>query len=220
MSRVSHRRQNAEGGFTLVELLVAITILAMVLAAVTGSVSVSSRMAGNVTEKAHSVDRQIQVRSFLRRELEQASTTMVIESNGREHIVFSGTSRSVTFVAPLPESAAVGGLHQLTLQVEEEDGSENLVLLHGPFLPQLRPGDWTDDGGREVLLEGMEAIEFSYLGDGPAGNYWSGDWTDTVRMPALIQVRFRSRDRELWPNIVVAPRIDSQQPLFSMMSSR
>lgn len=215
---MNYRTAKFLSGFTLVELLVAITILSMVLAAVTGSVSVSSRMASSVTERAHSADRQIQVRSFLRRQLQQASVATVIEPDGTEHIAFSGGLHRLSFVAPLPESSAIGGLHHLMLEVEEYGGSENLVLSHGPFLPQLRAGDWTDDGGREVLLEGMERIEFNYFGDGVTGNNWLETWDNTVRMPALIQVRFVSRDREEWPSIVVAPRIDSKQTLISMRS--
>jgi general secretion pathway protein J len=218
----TERRQGRrhQRGFTLVELLVAITILAMVLGAVTGTVSVSSKMASNVLDRFHSVDRQIQVRSFLRRELQQALTALVTEDNGREYVAFSGLSKSVSFVAPLPESSSKGGLHRLTLQVEEHDDGESLVLLYEPFLPQLRPGARRDDVSREVLLERMESIEFSYIRDDSPGSRWSENWDDLVRLPALIQIRFRSRDRETWPNFVVAPRIHSQQLSSSLRSAR
>ena len=197
----------------------AITILAAVLAAVTGSVRVSSQLAGSVTERAHSVDRQVQIRSFLRRQLRQAYAIKVTESDGREHIAFSGTWQSISFVASLPEAAATGGLHQLTLQVEDYAGGQNLVLLHKPFLPALQTSGWADEAGREVLLEDMELIEFSYLGDDPLGSFWSDQWDSAELMPALIRIRFSSRDRQEWPHIVVAPRLDSREPLSSLRSS-
>jgi general secretion pathway protein J len=216
------RRQSSrdQSGFTLVELMVAITILAMVMGAVTGTVSVSTKMASNILERSHSVDRQIQIRSFLRRELQQAMTTPVTEDNGRKHVAFSGLPQSISFVAPLPESASIGGLHRLTLQVEEHEDSESLVLLHEPFLPQLRPGAGQDDVSREVLLEGMESIEFSYIRDDSPSSRWSGNWDDPARLPALIQIRFGSRDRDAWPNFVVAPRIHSQQSSTSLRSNQ
>jgi general secretion pathway protein J len=209
-----------QNGFTLVELLVAITILAMVMAAVTGSVHVSTRLTSNVMERAHTADRQVQIRTFLRRQLRQASVTKVTGSDGREQIAFSGTSRRLNFVAPLPESSAISGLHQLTLQVEENDGDQNLILLHRPFLPHLRTGGQDTEGGREVLLEGMGLIEFSYFYNDPTGGYWSEEWTNPVLIPALIRIRFGSRDRKQWPQLLVAPRIDPQQPLFLTQSSR
>jgi general secretion pathway protein J len=100
---MSKRRNPRQSGFTLVELLVAITILAMVLASVAGTVRVSSRLAGSVTERAHSVDRQVQIRSFLRRHLSRASVAKVREADGRENVVFSGSLRRITLVAPLSE---------------------------------------------------------------------------------------------------------------------
>lgn len=216
---MNSRYNSRQAGFTLVELLVAITILAAVLAAVTGSVRVSTQLAGSVTERAHSVDRQVQIRSFLRRQLRQAYAIKVTESDGREHIAFSGASRSISFVAALPEAAATGGLNQLTLQVEDNGDHQDLILLHKPFLPQLNAGGWADEPGREVLLEDMERIEFSYLGDDPLGSFWSDEWDNTELMPALIRIRFSSRDRQEWPHIVVAPRLDSQEPLYSLRSS-
>ena len=210
---MNKRRDSRQDGFTLVELLVAITILAMVLGAVTGSVRASTRLAGGVMTRAHSVDRQVQIRSFLRRHLSQASVMTVMEDDGREYVAFSGSPRRISFVAPLPEAAAVSGLHQLTLQVEDHEGGQQLVLLHVPFLPQVRGRGWNEEGGREVLLDDMQAIEFSYLVDDPAFSYWSNDWHDPESIPALVRIQFESQDREQWPQIVVAPRIDSQQTL-------
>lgn len=210
---MNKRHIKVQGGFTLVELLVAITILAMVLGAVTGSVRVSTRLAGSVTQRAHSVDRQVQIRSFLRRHLSQASVMKVTEDDGREYVAFSGSPRRISFVAPLPESAAVSGLHQLTLQVEDYEGGQQLVLLHVPFLPRVGGAGWSDEGGREVLLDDMRAIEFSYLGNDPAAGYWSGDWKDPALIPSLVRIQFDSQDRQEWPQIVVAPRIDSQPAL-------
>jgi general secretion pathway protein J len=210
---MNKRRNPRQSGFTLVELLVAITILAMVLASVAGTVRVSSRLAGSVTERAHSVDRQVQIRSFLRRHLSRASVAKVREADGRENVVFSGSLRRITFVAPLSESAAVGGLHWLTLQVEDYEEGQRLVLLHEPFLPQSRGGDWQQDSGREVLLERMQRIEFGYLGDDSTASYWSDEWNDPDVIPALIRIQLDSQDRQVWPQVVVAPRIDSPQPL-------
>jgi general secretion pathway protein J len=207
------RCKNKQSGFTLVELLVAITILAMVLVAVTGSVRASTRLAGSVTERAHSVDRQVQIRSFLRRHLTQASTMKLLVDAGREVVAFSGSSSRISFVAPMPESAATSGLHQLALQVEDSEHGQQLVLLHVPFLPQLQGSNWNNEVGREVLLEDMQRIEFSYRGGDPATSYWSDEWNNPEVIPALIRIEFGSQDHQAWPHIIVSPRIDSPDPL-------
>ncbi|MDX1539998.1 MAG: hypothetical protein R3349_01215, partial [Geminicoccaceae bacterium] len=68
------------------------------------------------------------------------------------------------------------------------------------------------DGGRRVLLDRVERLEFGYFGvaDGDAEPAWMEVWQEQDLLPTLIRVRVAHAEgeRQSFPELIVRPMID------------
>lgn len=112
----------------------------------------------------------------------------------------AGTEARFTFTSTLPIGAD-GGVADMLLAV---DGRNRFVLRWTPHLHAVRTGP-PPPPHSEVLLSGVERVQFAYWLPEEAGGRWVRDWT-ARRLPALVRIRivFPVGDRRHWPEIVAA----------------
>jgi prepilin-type N-terminal cleavage/methylation domain-containing protein len=181
----SGNRRSSASGFTLLELLIVITIVALILAALTGGV----RFAGQAW--------QVQERRSERR-----GDSDTVQSLVRELIAsgagFEGDSVSLRFVSELPEALARAGLNE----VELHKVADRLVLswrphFRGPFSIATK----TDT----ELAKGVADLNLSYCAEPPAWQTATADKTKPLR---LVRVALRFSDGRAWPPLTVAPMVE------------
>ena len=188
------RRINACRGFTLVEMLVALTIMAVVLGLLTNSMRFSLKTTEVVESNISAVESMHQAQRALRRQLQMAVPIRRADSNDGDELEFTATQKELQFIAPLPGLAAGGGLYRITLRVENDvtiGGSDGRLMmtfnssLDGPE-PQLGP-----EGSQEiVLLDGFSDAGFSYLDTRRVSpGEWTNDWNHGDRLPDLVRLR-------------------------------
>jgi len=203
--------RHGQAGFTLLELLVALTLLGLVMAAVFGELRFAARAWDATDAKQDRNSELLSVHSFVRQRLQQV---YVRQRNRRRDdetspLVFDGDSRSMTFLGTMPEQISAGGFYRISLSSENGDDGSNLFVSWRPF-----DGDDTEpvadsaDNSR-VLLRGVAEIRFSYFGqanDSVAPQWWNS-WPSRDTAPALIRidVSFAGGDPRRWPELVVAP---------------
>ncbi len=196
-------------GFTLLELLVAITLFGLIAVMLLAGLRFGTRAweAG-----VASADRAAEIhlaQSFLRRELSQARGAD--RRQGQEEPAFEGTREAVHFIAPLPDHVGVSGLYRLSVYVAGEPGEKRLVTSWRMMRTDAEAEATEAEAGETVLLDRIEDAEFSYLGreDEDAPSHWQDSWQDEEGLPALVRIRieFGEDDRRTWPDLVVAPRI-------------
>lgn len=188
-----------EQGFTLVELLVTLTLLSLLLALLFGGLRFGVRAWDGAQAHGEGSDEMRVVQALLRHEIEQAYPSFDARDPLHPVVNFTGERESVTFLAPAPDAAGTVGRSWITLSAGREGQEEHLAMRAVPEL--ARTGRWSS-----AILRNVAAVRFSYFGDGG----WTDTWRNAKTMPQLVRVHveFKAGDRRVWPDLIVAPRID------------
>lgn len=195
-----------EAGFTLVELLVAMALLALLATLLLGGLR-ASRIAvtgsESATERLLATARGI---ALMRRELQEADP-LPLGNVTEPRIAFAGDASSVVFIAPPGAYLATGGEEITWLAIE----NGRIVLRYRPldrasdrWPPLLDPRGMTS----VVLLDGVARAELAYFGrmDATTPMQWQTAWRDAPSLPTLIRLSIASGGAT-WPDLVVTPRL-------------
>ncbi len=204
-----------EGGFTLLEMLIAMTLLGLVMAMVFGGLRLGARAWEASDTSATNLARLEAVHGFLRRSLAASATVLASDDKGKRQILFTGDDQRLEFATLLPPYLGIGGFHRLTLAVAGEGKDRRLTLKSSLY---QGAGVGTDggtaaagDGEETVLMEGIAGIALAYFGalDSNSDPGWHQDWREAATLPELIRVRvhFATDDRRHWPDLIVQPRL-------------
>ncbi len=199
-----------QAGFTLVELLVAMTLLAFLSITLFGGLRFGARSWEAVVDSSAERDRIASTQTFLRDRLGQLTLPgparlRQIDAEGR----LDGGPERVEFVAPWLSALSLGGLYRFTLW-HEDTGDGRLMLRWQPA--EADPDaleELGDLAGERVLLDGVAEFSLSYYGaaDEDAEPEWLDQWESPGAPPRLVRVRLAFADaRRVWPDFVVAPK--------------
>ena len=205
----------AQRGFTLLELLISLTLLGLILVLLFGGLRLSIRSWDSVQKKVDNLNSVRSVEGFLRREMEQIYPYRWKAAPARR-FAFVGERHKVNFVAPMPSRIGIGGLYAIALELEQTGSGRRLTWKYVPVDPQMQ--DFSSlDPAKEIVLAGTELIAvddiwLSYFGreTESAAPRWLDRWDSTVTMPQLIRIKVRFADGSEWPDFVVAPMLTSE----------
>lgn len=213
-ARVAPRRS---AGFTLVEVLVSLVLLALLLAGAWGGIhtAVKAIHSGDVT-----IERMNRLRlteQFLRRQLSHAMPLAFARDDMEgTNIQFEGDATFMRFVAPMPGYLSRGGSYVQTLEINRAGRGMELVftnqMLNG-FDEEDADAPLLADAPEPVLLiDGIARGEFLYRGldeEGQLGD-WTDRWETPDRLPVMVRVAFdMSADSGMrWPVLDVPLMLD------------
>jgi general secretion pathway protein J len=221
------RSPDRAAGFTLLELLVAMTVLGVLTGLLAAGLSFGTRIWEREQHQLEQGAELQMVQDVIRRTLGEAWPLNVPTSAGTEAategIAFVGTDTSVEFLGPPPAQSLAGGVYQYTLLGRDGPGGVSLVLTWHLRSPDATPRNAkrrnsararqneTAEGKEVVLVDRLANAEFSYFGAGDeeVKPRWRDRWQDASKLPLLIrlEVTFPPGDRRRWPEFVVAPAI-------------
>lgn len=204
MTRTVRRkdRRHNQAGFTLVEVLVAITLLSLLSIALTAGLRLGIDAWTRGSAHSDELGRTLAIQGLLRELLEQAYPYFVSVDPTHGYIDFDGSGSSLVLLALTPASIGVTGRSRFKLSVNKRQEFADLIVSSQP---ELAVADATSSIPQKTLLAGAAAIEFRYFG----GGGWNDRWTAQPALPQLIgiHVDFPRGDARVWPDLVVAPRI-------------
>jgi general secretion pathway protein J len=199
-------------GFTLLEILAALVLLALLLVGVYSGIASASRSVRSGTAAIERVDQMRSAQQFLRRELAQSVTQPISHTDRGEPVYFQGSAREMRYVAPLPGYLGKLGpqLQQLQL-VDDGHGGQRLELrlaLLPPDGQSPRPL-----GEPQVLFDRIRQGSFSYRGVDQQGRAvaWSSAWADGRVLPMLVRIEVQPQGRDSWPRLDVPLRTNPAQ---------
>lgn len=193
-------------GFTLLEMLLAFTLLALLFAGLFSAFHTFSRAWDAADARMAATEDLRLVSDFLRRQLGQV---MVLKIRGEKTdepmYAFAGTARSLRYAAPLQPLQHQGGIFLIELSVQPGSQGQALVLRYAPYRPEL---DWDKalSGTEPVqVFDGLQSVAFAYFGreEADADPVWSSEWKNSLRYPELLKITLADAQR-VWPELVVA----------------
>ncbi|HZQ59865.1 MAG TPA: prepilin-type N-terminal cleavage/methylation domain-containing protein [Casimicrobiaceae bacterium] len=197
-------------GFTLVELLVALTLLALLSAVLSGSLRLAGRSWQGGEARAAQVDEMRQTQAFLREQIASALPKRMAKAVDTP-LLFQGDASEIYYVAPLPERVVEGGTQLFHLAVEK-DGERNALVLERVYIdPDLLDLPDFRDSERTVLAEHIAEIKLGYFGRDPDASdsdtpKWRDRWDDRQRLPMLIRIDVQPERGPAWPTLIAEPR--------------
>jgi general secretion pathway protein J len=186
-------RRRAADGFTLLELLVALSLLGMMIVSLTGGLRLGMRAWESGRVSASLDDAEIAVRAVAN-QIERAYPASLRRPNGPPVMAFDGRSDSCRFVALSEGEAQWGGLVTTEIGAENEVGRRVLNAWTRVF----REEDF--DAGREAmretrLIDNLAYLRLAYYGasDPSQPSLWRDEWRQAAVPPKLVSVRIGLR---------------------------
>ncbi len=191
------------GGFTLLEVLVAMSLLALVMVAVLASMRTLGNTRTTLDGVVERVDEVRSVSGFLRASIGSALPVTYPQPEDLADIAdapsglwFEGDSAALAWVAPLLNGARFGGAYAMYLERDEA----TLKLRWHPFRADLE-GDVGFDLPDKILLDDVEEFTIGYL---PYyGEDWQDEWEPSGVNPVAVRLNIKANGR-YWPELVIA----------------
>ncbi len=189
--------QRVQRGFSLIELLIAMTILALVASVMSSSIRFSINTASVVEARVAAAETDHLVHRALRRHLQLARPVGMQDEDGDWQVDFEASRNSVSFIAPAPEALNVTGLVRIRLDIvndSEVSGDAGQLLIQFEPYRQGRTGATRRTGDSRVILDGFGRAEFAYFDAKrrPSGQ-WVDAWQYADRLPDLVRLRVLTR---------------------------
>ena len=192
-----HRRPS---GFTLIEILLALSILSIVMLIILGALRIGVRAWEKGEDVLVAQQRARTLLDQLARQLASASVLMRAQKE-QPLVVFAGSRRALEFTSSLPliNSIQFGPVH-VRYVIETDPGGKKRLLL---FEESIRPADYLSEGQlrhdteARLLIGQLEDLRFEYLGAGSNGPGpqagWTSSWRprDPLELPRAVRITFR-----------------------------
>jgi type II secretion system protein J len=185
------RQAGTRQGFTIIEIMVAMAIMAMIVAAIYSSWTAIVRG----TEAARKAAAAAQRSRIAMRTLQDALTSARLFSADYQYYAFeaeNGDDASLSFVSRLPESFPRSGrfgsfdVRRVTFSLESGPGfnsGRQLVLRQCPLLMDMD----VDEKEHPIVLEtGVKTFALEFWD--PSQNDWMDEWNQTNQLPALVKI--------------------------------
>ncbi|CAH1191098.1 Type II secretion system protein J [Candidatus Nitrotoga sp. BS] len=200
-------------GFTLLELLIAMSLLGLILALLFGGMRLGARSWDAGEMHAENSTHLALLQGFLRRELSQV-TPFHWKKKADMNLAFIGEPDNIKMVAPIAVRLGAGGLFLISLELAQDNDFGQLVMKRA--IPVADSVDFTalENVEKIVLAEHVQEVSFAYFGaeTKDAEPQWQDQWGNKdsqQHLPYLIRVRVKFSNGRVWPDLVVAPVIGS-----------
>jgi general secretion pathway protein J len=206
-------------GFTLIEVLIAMTLLSMMVVLLFGSLKVCADSWHKGEKKIAEVNEMAVVTQFLQQHLSTAKPLLntAKKNDLQAPLAFQGKRQSVQFASAFPASAGRLGVQLFTVSLQKEDGQQVIKVSITP----LSPLDNTPAPEDVVLLTGVSDFSIAYFGsnDGTDNNLstavWHDEWLEKPTHPRLLKISIKLDNGLFCPDMLIALKI-TEPPVLTI----
>lgn len=202
---MNHRSRRV-AGFTLVEILVVMTLMSVIMLALGAAMRTMAQTEERVDQRLHRADEMRVATNFLSSTLGRISArkSQAPTQVGSSLALFSATPGAVMWIGVMPARYGAGGRYFFHLALERQGEKSNLVIRFTPWTGAAVFPNWAAAESR-VMVSDVTRLSLEYaLSDG-SGLAWQSDWTDPQVLPGRIRISLRTAVAE-WPQITIALR--------------
>ena len=202
---ISRRNQAAAGGFTLLEVMVAMVLLGIAMSLVMGGFRFTSK-AWRSGEETTTRTSDLQVVQRVLHNMVGKSFPATVEDGRIIRYAFIGDEKQIRFTTFLPPYPDRAGLYTIELTIEQQNKLTQLLLRRAPFDEESFLLGELGDEQETLLLETPSRLAFSYFGavDDNSDPDWHNQWDAPDQIPQTVRLAVDAGDEQEfdWPDIV------------------
>jgi len=195
-------------GFTLLEILLAVSLLAIMVLVAMGTLSTAVRAMRSGERVVTQTDSVRIAQEFVRRQISHAmALPFQREEDTGMMYVFEGDEASMRFVAPMPGHLAKGGPHVQELHIARGAKGLQLEFTHTLLNGYDEASAASAERPPVLILDGMAEASFEYRGMTDTGELgeWASQWDAPHAPPMMVRLvaEFPPERRQFWPRLVI-----------------
>ncbi|OGQ74542.1 MAG: hypothetical protein A3G94_01270 [Deltaproteobacteria bacterium RIFCSPLOWO2_12_FULL_60_16] len=194
--RTRNSQVKTQSGFTLIEVAISITLLALIAVILYGAFYLSHRAVMKSQARAEESQRLRSAGDLLAGYIRSAYPYRL--SSQDPSILFFGEQDSLSFVSALSSGMGGRGMSQITISYEGGDGTGLLTLVEK--IPAHAPEAEGSAGYANgvVLDQGLRGLSLEYLDPQGDEERWVDQWSGAEKrmLPRAVRLRYQGAQRE------------------------
>lgn len=191
-----------DDGFTVLELLVSLALMALITAHLSGALYQSRRVTEVQARVSDRLERQF-IRQYLTGSLANAQSAFEV-GGGPAVLAFDGETDALFFIAVNDSRLDRGGLYRHRVELRDGEDGRSLALSRSLFRSS---GSGAGQTETRTLLDGLDGVQLRYFGTlaGEREAAWHETWQGQKSLPKLIELNVSYRDprRKALPPLIV-----------------
>ncbi len=177
-------RARLDKGFTLVEILISLAILAMIVA----STFTIFRSASKSWQKGETRSERYQnARSAISRMSAEISQAVI---NSNPLCKFTGDKNRVSLISFVSTDSGVFELSEVEYWI---DGANRLLMRNNEIDPDY---DFATYGHSDILSDNISELEFSYFDGLVWQDTWNSDQASGINLPKAVKIKIKVEDKK------------------------
>jgi general secretion pathway protein J len=187
-------------GFTLLEVLVVMSLLSLVMLAMGSSLRTIAQTEERIDQRLSKADEMRLAVSFMRSTFGRVSARKVTPPPpATTGVMFEAAARAISWVGVMPARYGAGGRYFFRLSLEQGEDGQVLVIRFLPWTDRAEFPDWSQ-AERRVLVQHVVGLSLRYQDVRAKGPVWSSEWGRVDRLPDQIQIDVETA-QGAWPAI-------------------
>ena len=194
-------------GFTLIEVLIALTLLSIMVVLLFASLKICADSWEKGENKITEVNEVAVVYHFFQQHLSVAKPLSNNSAGAEKNFSFQGDLQSLQFVSEFPASVARPGLQLFSLSLLEVEDEQ---IINVSLVSFIEATEGEESQKEEItLIKHVKDFKLSYFGadDAASKSEWTEDWLNKNILPRLVKINIELENGVFWPEMLIELKV-------------